>query len=256
MNFPWSFAGDWGRIKAEAPSLALTWPVQQLWTTGLSGWWDIWHQAPLHPHVPKVLYLTLKMPPAASQALAKYESWTRSSFPFYMFPWNTQDTALSQIREKRKGKKEKKKEVLLELPCTAKSWDWKQFRCLRSNWDLNLILQQFNPFEFSRLSSTVVSERKKNHAMCLFIGRWASVVWWKWEDECQKVGQILFSVKQAWVRVGFFCRNWSWQHVNQHSFSWEGWERLFKVVSSFHAWLLATLLVPFHCILFIHAVLN
>ena len=162
---------------------------------------------------------------------------------------------MKKKKKRKKKEKKKKEERFVRTALFRQTLRLEQFRCLTGIliWFYSSLIPLNSAWFFIFYSGV---RRKKNHTMCLFIGRWASVVWWKWEDECQKVGQILFSVKQAWVRVGFFFRNWSWQHVNQHSFSWEGWERLFKVVSSFHAWLLATLLVPFHCIIFIHAVLN
>lgn len=66
--------------------------------------------------------------------------------------------------EQKEGKKKKK--VLLEQPYSAKFWDWKQFRCLKSNRDPNLILQQFNPFEFSTVPYLIQwckEEKKSSH---------------------------------------------------------------------------------------------
>lgn len=73
-----------------------------------------------------------------------------------------------RMKKKKRKKKEKKKkeERFVRTALFRQILRLEQFRCLRSNWDLNLILQQFNPFEFSMvlyLLQWCKKEKKSHH---------------------------------------------------------------------------------------------
>lgn len=106
-------------------------------------------------------------------AVPRYQSWTRRELPpVCLKDWRKCFMSIGAKREgwkkKKRKKKEKKKkeERFVRTALFRQILRREQFRCLRSNWDLNLILQQFNPFEFSMvlyLLQWCKKEKKSHH---------------------------------------------------------------------------------------------
>lgn len=100
----------------------------------------------------------------------RYQSWTRKELlSVCLKDWSKCFMSIGAKREGWKKRKKKKGERFVRTALIRQILRLEQFRCLRSNWALNLILQQFNPFEFIMVLYLLQwCKKKKKITPCVF----------------------------------------------------------------------------------------